>query len=55
MLAPLQLNGFLASSKPIGSSNKWIVAVIDGDLLVDTKAEAMPERSKSDASATSDA
>ena len=34
MLAPLQLNGFFASSKPIGRSNKWIVAVIDGDLLV---------------------
>ena len=34
MLAPLQLNGFYAGSKPIGSSNKWIVAVIDGDLLI---------------------
>ena len=34
MIAPSQLNGFVASSKPIGSSNKWIVAVIDGDLLI---------------------
>ncbi len=34
MLAPSSLKGFYASSIPIGSDNKWIVAVIEGDVLV---------------------
>jgi NAD+ diphosphatase len=34
VLAPSSLNGFYASSTPTGSPSQWIVAVIEGDLLV---------------------